>query len=718
MFLVGLGALSVPVIIHLMHSTKAQVVRFGTIRFLKNCQRRAARRTRLKQLILMALRMLLLALIVLGMAKPVIQSEDTAASPADLSTAMVLIIDNSYSMGYREEGKTRLDRAKSVAADLLDTLKESNEDEVLVIMMNKKAEPLHQEFQRDVASVKAAVRRAKLSNHGTEVSSALSMAYAAMHRTSKPRREIHLLTDLQFYSWEKLLEMNFIKAEEEPRPRLFISSFGRPKSHNSFIRNISVSGTAVGGIGSKILAEVETVGAGSPDNVITLSVNSKKKEQAPFTVRPGAPAQVPVEVSFDEPGTYRCSVALNKDSLTVDDTFEFSLTVDDRVTVLCVDGDPSSVASLSETFFLNVALNPASLTGLRAGSAIEPNTISLGELSRTSLDAYKCVIICNAPLLNGNELVKIEAFLKSGGSLILFLGDRVRAREYNEWDFIPATLSDVTGRADKRSFMSFGRISPRHPIFAGNLDLRTTKVFRCFNAKPHDKARTIAELRNGPPVIIERDYGTGRVMMITTSADLAWSSLPLRRIFVPLVHRMVTYMSGRKAMFHAYSVGNTVEFRALARHYDKSIKVVTPKGAATYLRPQINGSYAVATFTDTVEPGRYKVVAHPDFSNCNGFSVNPDVKESDLTMIQTRTLEKELEGLNATILKVPGKAAAEVAESREGWKLWPLLFKLGLLFFCIEILVANLFSRTVEHEGLQMPLFDYLKLRRGGGLAE
>ena len=718
MFLLGLGALSVPVIIHLMHSTKAQVIRFSTIRFLKNCQRRAARRTRLKQLILMALRILLLALIVLGMAKPVIQSDDTAASPADLSTAMVLIIDNSYSMGYREEGRTRLERAKGVAAELLDTLKEKNEDEVLVILMNKKADPMHQEFQRDIASVKAAVRKIKLSSHGTEASPALGMAYAAMHRTEKPRREIHLLTDLQFNSWEKFLEMNLIKNEEEPLPRLFISSFGRPKSHNTYVRNITVSGATAGGIGSKILAEVETVGAGSPDNVITLSVGSEKKEQAAFSVRPGAPAQVPVEASFDEPGSYRCSVALNEDSLTVDDTFEFSLTVDDRVTVLCVDGDPSSVASLSETFFLNVALNPASVTGLRAGSTIEPSAISLSEFSRTNLDAYKCVVMCNAPLLNGNELVKLEAFLNSGGSLILFLGDRVRADEYNKWAFIPAKLSDVIGRPDRRSFLSFGRISPRHPIFAGNLDLRTAKVFRCFKATPHAEARVIAWMRNGPPVIMERDFGTGRVMMITTSADLDWSSLPLRRVFVPLVHRMVAYMSGRKATFHAYSVGDTVEFRALARYYDKSIKVVTPDGKAAYLRPQIEGSYAVAKFTDTEEPGRYKVVAHPNFSNFGGFSVNPDVKESDLTMIQTRRLEKELDGLNATILKVPGKAVAEVTESREGWKLWPLLFKLALLFFCIEILVANLFSRTVQHEGVQMPLFDYLKLRRGGGLTE
>jgi len=94
--------------------------------------------------------------------------------------------------------------------------------------------------------------------------------------------------------------------------------------------------------------------------------------------------------------------------------------------------------------------------------------------------------------------------------------------------------------------------------------------------------------------------------------------------------------------------------------------------------------------------------------------VNPDVRESDITMIAAERLEEEFKGLDVTVLSTPGKVVQAVMESREGWKLWPLLFKLGLLFFCVEILVANLFSRTVEYEGVQMQWFDYLKLRRGG----
>ena len=476
LFLVGLGALAVPIIVHLLHSTKAQTIRFSTIRFLKNCQRRAARRTRLKQLLLMALRMLLLALIILGLAKPVIHQDKRSIVGGNVTTAMILIIDNSYSMGFREQGDTRFDLAKDAASNLLDSLKKG--DEAAVFVVNDKVERYIKELTADIDNVKLSIDRIKLSSHGTEIAPALSEAYNLIRASDKSRKEIHLLTDLQQHSWEKLLQRNFIKNEKEPKPRLYISSFGKPKTQNAYIRSVSVAGSSAAGsgIGSKILAEVESVGAGSPENVIVLSINGEKKEQAAFTVRPGSPAQVPIEVEFDKPGTFRCSLALKDDGLRIDDTFEFNLSIDDRVTVLVVDGDPSGVPALSETFYLGAALNPSVYTGFRAGSEIEPTTISADQLAATNLDPYRCVILCNVSNLNGDQLVKMESFLNTGGSVIIFAGDKLDAAACNKWSFMPAALKGVEGGVERKDFLSLGRVSPMHPIFAGMADLRVKQV--------------------------------------------------------------------------------------------------------------------------------------------------------------------------------------------------------------------------------------------------
>jgi len=217
-FLWGIAAVSVPVIIHLMQSPRARVIDFPTVRFLKACQRRATRRTRLKNIILMLMRMALIALVALGMAKP-------------------HVIDNSYSMGYRDRGKSRLERAKEAAIALVETLKES--DEAAVLLANEGVEPLVREFTNDREKLKKAIRSAELSFLGTNLDPAVregvrlanrggaAAAKAKTEGTVDPevlrreaerqkrrRREIHILTDLQASAWTSVLKSNFLKTVE------------------------------------------------------------------------------------------------------------------------------------------------------------------------------------------------------------------------------------------------------------------------------------------------------------------------------------------------------------------------------------------------------------------------------------------------------------------------------------------------------------------------
>ena len=172
-FLGGLAAVSVPVVIHMLQSPRARQIDFPSVRFLKMVQRKATRRTRLKNLLLMLLRMALIALICLGMAKPWEESEETNVLP-DAPVSMVLVLDHSYSMGYRDRGRTRLDQARQAALDLVDTLKPG--DEVAVLLANETVEPCVREFTTDLDRVKKALREAELSVVGTNIEPALREA--------------------------------------------------------------------------------------------------------------------------------------------------------------------------------------------------------------------------------------------------------------------------------------------------------------------------------------------------------------------------------------------------------------------------------------------------------------------------------------------------------------------------------------------------------------
>ena len=69
-FLIGSLTLAVPVLIHLVRKEKTEIIPFSTLMFLLRVPKRAIRQQKIKNLLLMALRLALLALLVIAFARP------------------------------------------------------------------------------------------------------------------------------------------------------------------------------------------------------------------------------------------------------------------------------------------------------------------------------------------------------------------------------------------------------------------------------------------------------------------------------------------------------------------------------------------------------------------------------------------------------------------------------------------------------------------------
>src|ERR1700730_5372105 len=115
-YLAGLLSAAIPLIIHLSRSRRTKKMRFSTTRFFTDQFLRSYRMSKLKELLLLACRMALCALLAMALARPLLLPK---GQPALLhgSRSVVLVLDNSASMGYVEDGATMLDRAKEAARD-------------------------------------------------------------------------------------------------------------------------------------------------------------------------------------------------------------------------------------------------------------------------------------------------------------------------------------------------------------------------------------------------------------------------------------------------------------------------------------------------------------------------------------------------------------------------------------------------------------------------
>src|SRR6185295_13646026 len=119
--LFGVAAVSVPIIIHLLNRRKFQKVVWAAMRFLKLSVEQNQRRMQIEDMILLALRCLLLALLALALARPAILSNARDVFGQSKVTG-VIVLDNSYSMGMSDGTATRFDNAKKAAEAGLDSM--------------------------------------------------------------------------------------------------------------------------------------------------------------------------------------------------------------------------------------------------------------------------------------------------------------------------------------------------------------------------------------------------------------------------------------------------------------------------------------------------------------------------------------------------------------------------------------------------------------------
>ena len=99
-FFLALGAVAIPILIHLIQRERKRVVMFPSLMFLQRIPYQSVRRRRIRHWFLLAMRVAAIALIVLAFARPFFRQGDLAAAAIAGAREVVILLDQSASMGY------------------------------------------------------------------------------------------------------------------------------------------------------------------------------------------------------------------------------------------------------------------------------------------------------------------------------------------------------------------------------------------------------------------------------------------------------------------------------------------------------------------------------------------------------------------------------------------------------------------------------------------
>jgi hypothetical protein len=694
--LAGLGGAAVPLVLHLLSRARYRSIDWGAMMFLQGMDVRQRQSTRLKQIILLAMRMLIVGVLAMALARPVVRGSWGPLAQEGRTTA-VIVVDRSASMGFDENGKSRMELARDACLQILSTLRKG--DQVSLVFVGDDGRDQNYVPSSDLQAVASRVNELTVSHARASIADGLLKAMDIFDRNERLNRELYVVCDRQAASWREIDEtfqaawQQRLSVDDAPRPRMFIIPVGGDDAENIAIQSAElVNPPAVMNSSAEVEVQVRNYGS-QPRAALPLVLKIGDKEILTTTVNiaPKSTASVRAPIKFTHAGSQVITASVKTAGLQSDDAYERAVDVVAPVKVLIVSGDERAGAFRSESDFVRLALAPFASLKRPGPDAATVEIIPADQWSGEELRQYQVIVLANLSTFTTLQGRSLEQFVYGGGGLLIAPGNLARTDNYNSilWrggaGILPAMLHSPTasdgsgatallgikGRPDPVPSATIGRY---FPTSAGRAD-----------------ARVLARYVTGQPFAIEVALGRGRVMLLTTPLDADWNTLPLSNFYLPFIQSTVRYLAAGTLVNRNLEPGATLDEPVDT----KTIRLTRPDGQTEDLEVLRYHQRAEIRYGNTETPGLYRLSYRSGGQNRQvHYVVQTPRDESDLAPLTQERIDQIRQLTGAEWLD-PNAApiSAALAGSRSGKELWGTLLACVLGLSIVEMVFARMWSR-------------------------
>lgn len=712
-FLWGLPVVSIPILIHLLSRRKPITSQFSTVRFIQLASTTIVRRFKLKQLILLILRSLILLLLTLLFARPVVRRMPLFAQAEGVSRSSVILIDNSYSMGYMEEGESRFALAKKVARRILKMTKRS--DRAALFLISDEVKPLVSYLTDDRQILLERLEEGTLSFRATNLFPGISQAYKILQESGSPNREIILITDLGINGWQGIDEKSI--REFDPEVKFIIIDLNRELLPNVAVSKVDCRQLIMGET-SQISAKIRNY---SKEEISRLFVSVFLEPQSKFQIgretgekidqgfidlKGGREVNKDFFYNFPREGIYLGKVEIQEDSLPSDDRFYFRTEALEKIKVLLIDGHPGISSFSSETFYLTLSLSPTTSEVSTGQSPLAVKVVTPDGFPQEKLDDFSVIFLANVGKVTSSLRDRLTSFVREGGGVVFSLGDNVNGQEYNLnfGNLLPAKLVEVKGKSKgEREFLAIDFQDFTHPIlqvFAEGKegDLTRTRFYQYFATQVKPWAKVVLGLTDGLPLLIEGELpypGAGKVLLFTSTLDRDWNNLPSKPVFLPLIQQMVRYLALstlREEPWGTFLVGEEIRYELGPGELPQSVEIIGPQGKKFSVIPVQKRDFSGIEFGPVEIPGIYQLSYIADGKWNNKYlpvNLNIESNESDLAKMGTKEIRKLFLATPIKIIDDLTNLEKEILQLLYGKEISKNLTFLLIGFLFLEVFLAN-----------------------------
>ena len=687
LFLAGLAAIAIPVIVHLIQRERKNVVEFPSLMFIRKIPYQSVERRRIHNWLLLLLRVGAMILLVAAFSRPFLHVDPVQAAAARSGAReVVVLLDRSASMGYGDHWT----RAQAEARKIVDTI--HGEDKATLILFGTGIEEAVR-ATGDHGLLNAAIDSAKPSSDGTRFAPALRVAQAKLSASGLPRKEAYLISDFQKTGWERQEEIHLPEGAE-----LKAVSVASLETTNLAVTSVKFQRASFSGEERVVVtAGLTNRSADAVKNLpVKLEIDGRLIDTRNVNIGSNSTGSVTFPaVTVAAP--MRATVRAGSDAMLRDNEFNFVLTPSRPVSILVIQADGAGDASLFLTTALSIGAAPPFKTDVVTPSRVAP----------ASFEKRSLVILNDSSTLSTQANEALTRFVTQGGGLFVALGDRLPWNG-SELPLLPGKPAAAVDRLASGGG-TLGYLDYSHPIFDefkdpknGNFSNVRFFKYRALTPGPTDKV--LARYDDGAAAMVERAVGSGHVIAFTSTLNDDWNDFPTRHLFLPLLHETARYLAQYSEPDAWYTVGRmldvSVPIAAIVREggagdsqgaaRKPSGVVMAPSGS------QVTVGEGGVQAVELAEQGFYSVRLQ-GLGDRRPFqvAVNLDPPESDLTPLPPAEFVATATGRAAVTttgqsLENP-ELTPEDIEKKQG--IWWYLFAAGTVMLLSEAVLANRLSK-------------------------
>jgi hypothetical protein len=692
LYVLGLLAVSLPVIFHLIRRMPRGQVPFSSLMFLTPSPPRLTRRSRLENILLLILRGAVLSLLAFAFARPFLRQQVPLNSGNAERNRVAIVVDTSASMRRGDLWRQAVARVDAVMAEGRPF------DQVAVYTCDAALRPLVG-FE-DMSQVEPAQRRGLVSAR----LQSMSPTWAATHLGQGLMDVVEIVNNDSGAASERgLVSRRVVLISDMQQGSRFnaLADYPWPEEVRLELRRVDVSQKSNAGL--HWLAERHPTQ--SPANAAELRVRvsndadsaanefelewldaSEKAVGTPVTAH--VPAGESRIVRVRRPKDKASRLRLSGDNCDFDNTLYFADRAEAAQSVIYVGADePDDPEGLR--FYLERALTDGLSRAVHLESIKGPRALAIRPATETPL-------VVATSELSQEQSRELKQYIESGGTALFVLTE---AKPLTALALILNQPAMEVAEAMDDGYAMLGKVDFAHPLFApmagANFNDLTQihfwKYRRLGQPKP-DGGNVIAQFEGGDPALIEWRIGKGRAYLLTSGWHPADSQFARSWKFVLFISTLVEGdrpgQSNRKYFVINEPVPISDELKSA-----ENVAVIRPDGTKVIV------SRDAREFAGTDAPGVYSIASGEDEER---FAVNLDPLESRTSAVGAETLEQfgcRLVGTRSVVEHQERRQYLHDVQLESRQKLWQWLMLAALGLVVAETWLAGRATKQPFTEG-------------------